>query len=160
MDQQNIELIEIIWKGPHNISSLKNDELKNEIGLYQIYGGHPISGSNTLLYIGQTTESFEIRFRFHETWMKEEIDEMKIYIGTIYKYQKYSSEELNRKISKAEQLLIYFCAPPYNSNHIVSYKGDENITGKHIIVLNYWKKNMLPYEVSTIWYHSECWKNN
>ena len=52
-----MNVIEIEWEGPISV----NDTIKlindNDYGIYQIYGTHPVFGSNTLLYIGKASSS-------------------------------------------------------------------------------------------------------
>jgi hypothetical protein len=46
-------IIHIEWEGPYSLSQLDTlNDLRKDYGLYQIYGHHPIYGSNVLLYIG------------------------------------------------------------------------------------------------------------
>jgi hypothetical protein len=48
-------IIHIEWDGPYSLDQLDSlKDLRKDHGLYQIYGHHPIYGSNVLLYIGQT----------------------------------------------------------------------------------------------------------
>ncbi len=59
-------------------------------------------------------------------------------------------------ISKAERLLIYYCAPPYNSSGIGNYGSGL----KDLIILNYGTKAMLPFELSTLYEDSEYAKSD
>ena len=48
-------IIHIEWEGPYSLNQLDTlNDLRRDHGLYQIYGHHPVYGSNVLLYIGQT----------------------------------------------------------------------------------------------------------
>jgi hypothetical protein len=48
-------IIHIEWEGPYSLNQLDTlKDLRKDRGLYQIYGHHPVYGSNVLLYIGQT----------------------------------------------------------------------------------------------------------
>ena len=53
----NGEIIHIDWDGPYRIEEINelNDE-KKDYGIYQIYGTHPVYGSNVLLYIGKADQ--------------------------------------------------------------------------------------------------------
>jgi len=49
-------IIHIEWEGPYSLNQLNTlKDLRKDRGLYQIYGHHPVYGSNVLLYIGQTS---------------------------------------------------------------------------------------------------------
>jgi hypothetical protein len=151
-------VIEIKWQGPFTIKAVidgTGHEVFSQKGLYQIYGPHPVNGHDNLLYIGRTHGSFCQRFRQHyEDWIKDESAELEIYLGVIEPPERSTIDAIN----KAEALLIYYCSPPYNSQHISDYRGEEVTDGNHTIVLNFFRKKLLPYEVSTLWYHSDIWK--
>ena len=87
--------------------------------------------------------------------MKWEPSSIQIYIGKLGGIDKnYNLTDWSSEISEAERLLIYFCAPPYNSQNIISYGQIEGT-----IVFNFDKKNRLPMEVSTYYEDSGFWDN-
>ena len=45
--------IHIDWVGSHTLEEVKQLTNTDDYGVYQIYGSHPIYGSNVLLYIGK-----------------------------------------------------------------------------------------------------------
>lgn len=146
--------IEIWWHGPLTMDDIKKDfgDTNNAYGLYQIYGTHNISGPNTLLYIGKASEqTFATRLKQHN-WTNWEASATQFYVGRLGGPDKIDEDTWGQLIDKAEQLLIYYCAPPYNTQHLNGYG---NI--KDTIVLNYDKKNRLPIEVSTFYSDSEFW---
>ena len=98
MIERKIELIKILWSGPYTPDQIRNNK---KIGLYQIYGTHPIYGRNVLIYIGETTTSFIDRIKAHQNWMQYELDELVFYTGEI------QSEEQNniRYIKEAEKMI-------------------------------------------------------
>lgn len=152
--------IHIEWHGPFLISDLlKGDKrIFNRIGLYQIYGDHPINGSDNLLYIGHTTNSFKKRFQEHyDGWLREESSVHHIYLGAIWKHEEFGPETELLFIKEAEKLLIYYCAPPYNSRLIYDINQGDVFKDENMMVINLWQKHRLPYEVSTLWYYSDCW---
>src|SRR5579872_2702258 len=60
-------------------------DLLKDRGLYQIYGHHPVYGSNVLLYIGQTYgRTFGERIEEHNFGGGSQEDRAHIYIGQTY----------------------------------------------------------------------------
>ncbi len=151
--------IEILWKGPYSPGQVvagKDIEYKN--GLYQIYGTHTIYGRGVLLYIGQTNGSFSKRIKSHyDQWIKYEFDEVEIYLGKIWKSTDVGNESEN-SLLEAEKLLIYFCAPAYNSNDIVDYKKPPK-DSESVTIMNFGKISSLPTVVSSKWYHADIWED-
>lgn len=150
MEIKSLRVIEVIWKGPFEINQNDNNILE-EKGIYQIYGTHPVNGSNNLLYIGKTEGWFGGRMHKHLGWINEEQNEVSIYYGTI-------SNDISEDIRLVEQMLIYYCAPPYNSSAIFDLNEPKSKNGEHTLVLNLFKRNLLPYEVSTLWYQLPVWE--
>jgi len=144
MIEKNIKIIEICWEGPFNTKKVESLDNSGDYGLYQIYGTHTIFGQNSLLYIGKAEQQkFKHRFIQHKEWMHREISDLEIYIGRIGGVNPPLSDKIwTESIDCAEKLLIYFCSPPYNSSNI-NNSGDY----KDKVVLNFGKKNRLPYEV-------------
>jgi hypothetical protein len=129
--------------------------IDNNKGVYQIYGTHPIYGRNVLLYIGKTNDDFVNRISSHnDVWIKYEYDEVTIYTGTVVDEndEKIDEEKEKTLIDRAEQLLLYYCAPAYNSNGIQKLEISEDIR-----LLNFGKIGSLPTEMSTLWYNSKVW---
>jgi len=140
------------------VDSFKNNNsIGNNKGVYQIYGTHPIYGRNVLLYIGKTNDTFISRISAHDDlWIKYEYDEVTIYTGTVVdEYGDGIEREEDEKIliDSAELLLLYYCAPAYNSNSLQKLGVDEDIR-----LLNYGKIGSLPTEVSTLWEKSKVWE--
>lgn len=154
--------IHIEWHGPFCIEEvLKGDKLIfNQIGLYQIYGNHLINGVDNLLYIGHSIRSFSERFRDHNNiWIKHECSDLSIYLGVIWENEKIEPDLQTLFIRESEKLLIYYCSPPYNSALVYDLNPNKEFMDENIMVINLWKKHRLPYEVSTLWYNSECWNS-
>jgi len=155
-------LIEIEWYGPFLMGDVLNGNRKifNKIGLYQIYGSHPVNGGDNLLYIGYTAENFRARFRNHHSeWIKHEASEIQVYLGVIWSDQQMPQEQEVLFIQQAEKLLTYYSAPPYNSSLVYDIRLSETFKEENIRVINLWEKHRLPYEVSTHWYYSDCWNS-
>lgn len=150
MKEVTCKLIEIIWKGPYNLTEARKNY--QDSGLYQIYGTHPVYGRDSLLYLGKTKNSFGERINSHlEEWIKYEYDDVKIYHGII---ETKIDSDLDITTTIAEKLLIYYCAPGYNSNEIADLKINRQ---ENIVLLNYGKIGSLPPEVSNLWYNSSIW---
>ena len=155
--------ISIEWKGPisvENVIKLLNDKGR-DIGLYQLYGRHPIFGRDSFLYIGETNKSFAERIWEHVKYnaMEKEIykDEdlikdaigcfSKVYCGRIIDplIDPPAREDLEKLIKDAEKLLIYACTPPWNQ------RGASRLELAHpdLHISNFGSCGSLPPEVST-----------
>ncbi len=145
-----MEEIDIWWEGPFNQEEIIDNKIdKNEydntadkIGLYQIYGTHPLYGNDVLLYIGRTKDKEGFLKRLKNRWVIEngnDAENVTIYLGTIYSSNiTISKEEENRQIDLAEVLLIFALKPAYNSSNIQSI-------GKQYLEKKYLIKNMNNY---------------
>jgi hypothetical protein len=148
------DIIEIGWEGPISLDETNKLFNPEDYGIYQIYGTHNLFGSESLLYIGKASQqTFAKRLSQHECWTRNEISEIKLYLGRLGGKENQVTEEWERQIDLAEKLLIFYCSPPYNTQNINWY-GDIDV---HTIVLNLGKKNKLPLEVSTFWEESSFW---
>ena len=148
--------IELLWE----ILEMKdwdNNDREKIGGIYQIYGTHPIYGRNVLLYIGKTNGFIGDRIKQHlSAWIKYEYDEVTIHYGSLSPTSKFEGYSKMDAFAAAEALLVYYCAPAYNSNLIL--RIDEKYLEGEIVVRNYKKLGSLPTEVSTGWYKSEVWR--
>ena len=125
-----MEEIDIWWEGPFNQNDIlenkiKEDEsenLRKDIGLYQVYSSHPLYGNDVLVYIGLTTDSFKKRLK--NRWVIEngnDSNNVKIYLGCIFSPSKELNSKIQTdKIKKAETLLINALKPAFNSSNIQS----------------------------------------
>ncbi len=167
------EIIEILWRGPFNITDLKKDTYNNtdykenlfnksdfpDYGLYQIYGTHPVFGPNSLLYIGKT-DSFTGRLNAHNlNWVKYEYDDVKVYLGAIGvpNCETVTWSEYDRIQSIAEKLLVFMCQPPYNGYLKASFDPPK-IENHSLAIYNFGKKALLPTELSTYYHSSKIWE--
>ncbi len=151
---KTIELLwELITQDPKEKEVAKKDG-----GIYQIYGTHPIYGRDVLLYIGKSTSDLDGRLEVHNsTWINYEYDPVKVYYGKIATFTEFEGYSKLDIISRAEALLIYYCAPAYNSNLITAI--NEQYLKEDIVVRNYGRIGSLPTEISTAWYKSKVWKD-
>uniref|UniRef100_UPI0040479605 hypothetical protein n=1 Tax=Aliarcobacter sp. TaxID=2321116 RepID=UPI0040479605 len=134
------EIINVNWEGPFSISDILDnpiDSKKFDIGLYQIYGSHPLYGSDVLVYIGRTQNKNGFKSRLKGRWVIEngtDANNVQIYLGTIFSdSKKYTDEEIKISIEKAEILMINALKPAFNSSNIQSAKVD----GGDYTVYNY-----------------------
>jgi len=156
MLEKNIKIIEIQWEGPFSINKISKFNNPSDYGIYQIYGTHTIFGENSLLYIGKAEQqNFCDRFIQHKEWLAKEISNLQVYIGRIGGVKQPNNNIWTESIDSAEKLLIYFCSPPYNFSNINSFGNHKNK-----VILNFGKKNRLPYEVSTLYNESEFWNES
>ena len=164
------ETIRIKWDGPYNLNDMGYDEKEekyiksnrnldnksSDFGIYQIYGHHPVYGSNVLLYIGKAQDqTFSIRIS-QEGWdNNEDYKNIQIYLGKIYNENNFPANEegdreWDKRISQAESMLIYAHEPARNSSNIltVSRENQKLEIFKNIRVLNYGQYRSLMPEVS------------
>ena len=140
------------WTGPHTIEEVKQFDGDTHVGLYQVYGAHPVYGTDTLLYIGLVAdEPFAARFRQHEGWCKVNQDSgrLQIHIGRFIGRLSDCSTPDNatwcRYIKFAERLLIYAHQPALNTQkELASLEPDL----RHVHVLNWGQYRLLLPEAS------------
>jgi len=126
-----MEEINIWWEGPFLISDILENKIEpsiyentaDRIGLYQVYGTHPLYGSDKLLYIGRTKDKRGFQGRLKNRWVIEngcDDENVRIYLGTIFSYDEDIKNQENDFIEKAEVLLINALKPAFNSSNIQS----------------------------------------
>lgn len=139
--------IHIEWEGPKILSDLNSlNDPKYDYGLYQIYGGHPIYGANTLLYIGKADkQTFGVRIN-QESWtVNRNAGNLQIYIGRLIGKKTPEAEQWSKEISLAEKLLIYSHKPAFNTQNLNSIPIDDI---KDVHVFNWCQYCSLIPEVS------------
>lgn len=138
-------LIEIEWDGPLALSEVATLQGGSDYGIYQVYGTHHVFGADSLLYIGRAKRRpFATRIPEHLHWIEWEAHPVSIYIGRLGGLAAIDDEEWEKLIVRAERLLLYFCAPPYNSSGLVQLAAMPPT-----IVLNLRRKHRIPPELST-----------
>ncbi len=151
--------IELLWDIVSQKEPDKNDNAAAG-GIYQIYGTHPIYGRNALLYIGRSILELDRRLNAHKkNWIIYEYDHVTIYYGKLAPTSEFKIDDIKMAIDRAEALLVYFCAPAYNSNLIADI-DKKHLKEENITVRNYGQIGSLPTEVSTAWYKSKVWNDN
>lgn len=55
-------VIHVHWNGPFSLEDVEQKDDNFDYGVYQVYGSHPIYGSDVLLYIGKASDqTFSVR---------------------------------------------------------------------------------------------------
>lgn len=121
-------LLRVQWIGPLTLEDVANlDDSEEDVGVYQIYGGHVVFGTGSLLYVGRARAmSFAARFHSHYSWLRFESG-VTVHVGRLhpddYPQQAPEWPEWCQLVDEAEALTIHWHSPPYNSRHIVRYGG-------------------------------------
>jgi hypothetical protein len=140
--------IEIYWEGPFTLKEvLEKRNPAVDYGLYQIYGNHEIHGPQSLLYIGMANElTFAARFDSHKNWLVFESQQADIYLGYFGNRQMKTpgGAGWRNQIKMAEEMLIYYCSPPYNSKSIFRHP---DLSG--VVLMNYGYKYRLPFTLNS-----------
>ncbi|WP_279620819.1 hypothetical protein NQ126_004590 [Priestia megaterium] len=147
MPTENLHLIQVHWEGPYGIAdlhSLKNEE--TDYGVYQIYGKHPVYGSDVLLYIGKADYQTLGKRILQEDWLDtNDSNNTKIYVGRLHGSHTPSMDQWSLEIDLVERLLIYVHKPAYNARSISSLP---DVTMQHVHVLNWGHHRDLFPEIS------------
>ena len=118
------KIYEIVWDGPFEWrEGLKH--CRNLHVLYQLYGYHPLYGSDVLLYLGSSHRDIKKRLKIHEKeWIHEEWSKISFRLGSIKEFKTWKAQEIKKgwiKYKKAveaiEGLLIYANQPAYNDRN-------------------------------------------
>lgn len=109
--------IHIGWEGPFSFSDALTKSAKKDYGIYQIYGWHPVYGSDVLLYIGKADrQHFGARLKQESWWtLMPDAQRTMVYLGRLSGVVTPNDEVWSDLIGKAERLLIYAHAPAHNA---------------------------------------------
>lgn len=142
------EHININWYGPYSleyaIKTFTNEGY--DCGLYQIYGHHPIYGSNVLLYVGKTeAQTFSKRLEQHK-WVEKNADpnNIQVYIGRLAAGNYGSYLVWLDHINIAEKLIILSCTPARNGQNVSTFSRDVG----HVHVFNWGNHRDILPEIS------------
>lgn len=145
--------IYVEWSGPYTYEEVISEKEKenfavkpSDIGLYQIYGNHPLYGDSVLVYIGKTEQKFSKRLKNRPVILENaDAHNIQIYLGKIIHGEFTKVGNITDDIAKAESLLIHYHRPADNSSNINSLKfSNEDIT-----VINLGNYRILQKIVST-----------
>jgi hypothetical protein len=143
------QIIYIEWDGPYFFEECHelNDE-SCDYGLYQVYGVHPLYGSEVLLYIGKTDDRiFALHLADEQEYWESEVDfhPLTIYVGRLAGAATPDGEQWGREMDQAARLLIYSHVPVFNGRELGA-SPDEDL--KDIHVINWGSQMDLAPEVS------------
>ena len=132
--QTSTTTIHIVWSDPipyEKVSEFVSDI--TDFGIYQIYGTHPVHGSDVLLYIGRAMGgSFGWRVPQHEWRLDEhEVGSIRVHLGRLAGVTTPPNDVWNRQIELAERLLIFAHRPPLNQK-VGLGSLDAELHGVHI----------------------------
>lgn len=138
--------VDIDWQGPIKLKELsKVNDYSKDYGIYQIYGFHPVYGSNVLMYIGLAAKQTFCQRIKQEGWeANKDAENIEVYVGRLCG-ETPSVEEWERLIAKVEKLLIFSHTPASNQSNIgtIPFSDLEDL---HII--NWGNHRSLASEVS------------
>ena len=138
------KIVHIVWDGPFSIDKTKEKNGKEDYGVYQIYGNHPVYGYGSLLYIEKAADqSFGERIKQDEKWLEKEYWPIEVYTGDVDVNE--TGMKWGAVVDLVEKLLIYPHQPAWNSSNICSIP-EKTLEDIHILNWNS-RRNLLP-EVS------------
>ena len=144
----NLNIIHILWEGPLTLQQTESANTGDDYGVYQIYGTHDVTGSDTLLYIGQADRGpFGGRISDHkDEWARWNPSEIAVYLGRLAGREPVTNDSWGDLIDRAEAVLIWKIGVPFNSARIKKLKYQE----RPILVVNHGRRHRLPESVSTL----------
>lgn len=136
--------IHIDWQSDLTLDDAYELKGSEDYGVYQIYGSHPLYGSQTLLYIGKaSSQTFGARLYQH-TVETSDYSKTRVYVGRIgANVDEHESIDWDAYIDYAERLLIYAHQPARNAQNLKSANVPLDV---HI--MNWGDRGMLLPEVS------------
>lgn len=144
-------IIHIEWEGPIAVKDIAGRTSESDYGIYQIYGGHPVYGSNVLVYIGKAAgQHFGVRISQEAHWLyNRDAERVAIYLGKLAGEETPNDAVWDKHINLAERLLIFAHSPAYNTQKSIQ-RIDEDLRAVHI--LNWGcHRDLLPEVSGTRW---------
>ena len=140
--------IHLQWHGPFTLEQVRELNADHDYGVYQVYGSHPVYGSDVLLYIGKSSEqTFSVRLQ-QEAWhYNEDAGNVRYYVGRLAGERTPGDAEWSHQIGLLETLLIHSHWPAANSRNIQGL-GAHATEIADIHVLNWGQRRSLLSEVS------------
>ncbi len=142
-------VMHVQWDGPFSLEEIADvNDKRHDCGVYQVYGSHPIYGSDVLLYIGKTSDQTFADRLVQETWnYNQDAGNVRCYIGRLAGLKTPEDAEWSHQIDLVETLLIHSHWPAGNSRNIQSL-GNHASEIADIHVLNWGQRRSLLSEVS------------
>ena len=139
--------IHVHWDGPFSLEDVEQKDNDYDYGVYQVYGSHPIYGSDVLLYIGKASDqTFSRRIQQEEWDYNQDGQNIRYYLGRLAGQRTPRNTKWENQISTVEKLLIHSHWPAGNSKFIKSL--GENPPSHNVHVLNWGHRRDLLNEVS------------
>lgn len=155
-------IYDVHWTKEGSLADCAKGPPLERFALYQLIGRHPVSGPESLLYIGKTRQKEGKRLNDHERlWGKLEADDIMVRVATLRDFATWSEWHENQAskpfvdpaehdgiVTRIEALLIYAHQPAYCSHSIASISRP-SADSEHIRVFNTGRFGPLMPEVST-----------
>ena len=127
-------IVHLEWSGPYLYPEARMCNADGDWGIYQIYGDHPVYGSDVLLYIGKAErQTFGARLaQPHSMPYCYPIERTSVYFGRLAGALAPDDEPWNQQIVFAESLLIFAHRPAWNSQ-MNFQKLDTHLRDVHVI---------------------------
>lgn len=153
--EQTVVVVNIWWKkiewGNINKPTSEEKEVLDKAGIYQIYGHHPAYGDDSLLYIGQTNNSFTNRLGNRWEFDESTARPINVRLGQIiYTENNWVEISENELINVVEKILIKTHTPAFNQQHINGLFQAEGINDRHYLIVNWYDYGRLLPEISTL----------
>lgn len=159
--QTAVPIIDVYWEGPFTPEKIDSKLRRDGHCLYQVYGSHPVYGTDSLLYIGKTEEQgVQTRIGQHK-WIKNQVSDCKIYIASCDVFTSWGNRDKQGSYGKyqpvgghlpsidnIESLLIFAHQPSYNSKSLKS----THFAGKPFRLFNSYRRASLMPEISSQFY--------
>ena len=141
-------VIHVQWDGPFSLERVGELNADYDYGVYQVYGSHPVYGSDVLLYIGKAGEqTFSVRLQQEYWHYNQDAENIRYYVGRLAGERTSEDADWSHQIDLAETLLIHGHWPAGNSRNIQTL-GNHAAEVSDIHVLNWGKRRSLLSEVS------------
>ncbi len=139
--------IHIEWDGPCRLDEVSRLTGPTDYGVYQIYGGHPVYGNSSLLYIGlAAAQQFGVRIQQEKQWLdNRDAGRVEVYVGRISGSKTPTDEIWGQDIKLAERLLIFAHSPPHNTQKSLAALEPDL---RYVRILNWGRHRDLLPEVS------------
>ena len=141
-------VIHLQWDGPFTLEEVRELNADHDYGIYQVYGSHPVYGSDVLLYIGKASDqTFSVRLN-QEAWhYNEDAGNVRYYVGRLAGERTPREAQWAHQIDLVETLLIHSHWPAANSRSIQTL-GKHTTEMADVHVLNWGQQRSLLREVS------------
>jgi hypothetical protein len=147
-------ILHVEWVGPLTAAQVADaGDPARDRGVYQICGSHPVHGSQTLLYIGCTSQkarTFAIRIPQHRWRVGRDLGQghVSYFLGRLAGSGTPQEAEWKEQIEYVEALLVAAHKPSWNSSSVLDLGPERERRIGELHVLNWGVFGMLMPEVS------------